>query len=132
MDSAPPDSRHVLCAETLQRTEVKQPQIQMCQATIIILPPSSEHLQQPAISVHYVQRYASSHYILVQATAPAAAFASSMATKAGLVYENCTIMSKRRWQAQRPDMLCNLGSPIGRRRLSKGILLIIRQNLTVQ
>ena len=26
-------------------------------------------------------------------------FASSMATKAGLVNENCTIMSKRRWQA---------------------------------
>ena len=39
-------------------------------------------------------------------------FASSMATIAGLVNEDCTIMSKRRWQAQRPDMLYNLGSPM--------------------
>ena len=59
-------------------------------------------------------------------------FASSMATKAGLVYENCTIMSKRRWQAQRSDMLHNLGSPIGTRGLSKGILHMICQNLMVQ
>ena len=62
-------------------------------------------------------------------------FASSMATTAGLFNENCTIMSKRRWQASSPDMLHNLGSPTGRRGLSKGvlhILHIISQNLTMQ
>ena len=70
-----------------------------------------------------------------------ARFASSMATNAGLVNEKCTIMSKRRWQAsglrpqvsvERPDMLDHLGSPIARKGLSKGILHIILQDLTVQ
>ena len=35
----------------------------------------------------------------MQALSDLMRFASSMATKAGLVNENCTIMSKRRWQA---------------------------------
>lgn len=59
-------------------------------------------------------------------------FPSSMVSISALVNGDCAITSKRSWDAQRQDMLDNLGSLLGPERPRKDILHIISWNFKIQ